>query len=168
MSTLLLSHADKANAVLESQRGKRQVAGAASVEMRRRAERKLGDIIEEHRKAGKLSKGTRGSRVKGARVDKKPTLATQGIDKNLADRARKVAAKVVVAARFLGVGEKPARKEAIPSQGLYMLAAVIIMQSAAYLHGLQGADLESIVRGLPPRVQLRRQSQSVAGRKHRL
>ena len=46
-------------------------------------------------------KGTRGSRVKGARVDKKPTLATQGIDKNLADRARKVAAKVVVAARFL-------------------------------------------------------------------
>jgi hypothetical protein len=61
----------------------------------------LGDIIEEHRKAGKLSKGTQGSRVKGARVDKKPTLATQGIDKNLADRARKVAAKVVVAARFL-------------------------------------------------------------------
>ena len=32
--------------------------------------------------------GTRGSRVKGARVDDKPTLASQGIDKNLAQQAR--------------------------------------------------------------------------------
>jgi hypothetical protein len=35
-----------------------------------------------------LSEGTKGSKVKGARVDEKPTLAEAGIDKNLAHRAR--------------------------------------------------------------------------------
>jgi hypothetical protein len=35
-----------------------------------------------------LSAGVRGSRVKGARVDDKPTLASQGIDKNLAHQGR--------------------------------------------------------------------------------
>jgi hypothetical protein len=39
-----------------------------------------------------LSRGTQGSGVKGARVDNKPTLASVGIDKHLADRARKYAA----------------------------------------------------------------------------
>jgi hypothetical protein len=48
--------------------------------------------MEELREAGKLAKGTRGSKVKGARVDSGPTLASRGIDKHLADRARKAAA----------------------------------------------------------------------------
>jgi N6-adenosine-specific RNA methylase IME4 len=51
--------------------------------------------MEDDRKAGKLAKATGGRRPKGHRVAKKPdvkTLADQGIDKNLADRARKSAA----------------------------------------------------------------------------
>jgi N6-adenosine-specific RNA methylase IME4 len=63
-----------------------------AVEVRERATRRIGELMDEDRKAGKLAKGTQGSPVKGARVDKKPTLAEQGIDKNLADRARKRAA----------------------------------------------------------------------------
>jgi hypothetical protein len=56
-------------------------------------------LIEEARKAGKLAKGAMGNpKGRGAkivRVEEKPahpTLAMQGIDKNLADRARKAAA----------------------------------------------------------------------------
>lgn len=65
---------------------------AHATEIRKRAERRLGQLMEEDRKAGKLAKGTRGSKIKGARVASGPTLADQGIDKHLADRARKVAA----------------------------------------------------------------------------
>jgi hypothetical protein len=47
---------------------------------------------QEPRPAGARSRqviaGTRGSRVKGARVDQKPTLASQGIGKSLAQQAR--------------------------------------------------------------------------------
>ena len=60
--------------------------------IRKRAERRLGELMEDDRKAGKLAKGTRGSPVKGARVASGPTLADQGVDKHLADRARKAAA----------------------------------------------------------------------------
>jgi len=63
-----------------------------ATEMRKRAERRLGELMENLRKAGQLAEGTRGSKVKGARVSKKPTLASQGIEKSLADRARKAAA----------------------------------------------------------------------------
>lgn len=65
---------------------------ALSAEMKKRARRRIGELMEEQRKTGKLSKGTRGSRVKGARVDEKPTLASQGVDKNLAAAARRDAA----------------------------------------------------------------------------
>jgi hypothetical protein len=71
--------------------------------------RKAAALIAADRNAGKLAKGTRGSKVKGARVAEKPTLAkgkqspkgfsknplgnptlaSQGVDKHLADRARK-------------------------------------------------------------------------------
>jgi hypothetical protein len=61
---------------------------AAKIEIRKRAGRRLGELMDKLRKAGMLAAGTRGSRVKGARVDEKPTFAKQGIDKNLADRAR--------------------------------------------------------------------------------
>jgi N6-adenosine-specific RNA methylase IME4 len=65
---------------------------AHATAIRRRATRRLGQLIEADRDVGKLAKGTRGSTVKGARVDNLPTLADQGIDKYLADRARKDAA----------------------------------------------------------------------------
>jgi hypothetical protein len=49
-------------------------------------------MMVQQRESEGSSRGTRGSEVKGARVDDKPTLASAGIDKNLADRARKYAA----------------------------------------------------------------------------
>jgi hypothetical protein len=61
---------------------------ADTSEFRDRAERRLGELIDEERKAGRLAKGTRGSKVKGARVACGPTLKAQGIDKHLADRSR--------------------------------------------------------------------------------
>ena len=70
---------------------------AHATAIRKRAERRLGELMEEDRKAGKLAKPPGGSkqRPKKDRVAKQPdvkTLLDQGIDKNLADRARKAAA----------------------------------------------------------------------------
>jgi hypothetical protein len=45
------------------------------------------NLAQQARALGKLSPA-RGSRVKGARVDQKPTLASQGISKSLAQQAR--------------------------------------------------------------------------------
>jgi hypothetical protein len=53
-----------------------------------RATRRLDELRREQKDTVGLSAGTRGSRVKGARVDEKPTLASQGIDKNLAQQTR--------------------------------------------------------------------------------
>jgi hypothetical protein len=53
---------------------------AWSAELHERAERKLEEVMGGIRAAGKMSKGTRGSPIKGARVDSKPTLADQDID----------------------------------------------------------------------------------------
>jgi hypothetical protein len=53
-----------------------------------RATRRLDELRREQKDTVGLSAGTRGSRVKGARVDEKPTLASQGINKNLAQQAR--------------------------------------------------------------------------------
>jgi len=70
---------------------------AMATEIRKRAERRLGELMAEERKAGKLAKGGgpgRGKKGKN-RVAKRPgfpALAEQGIDKHLADRARKAAA----------------------------------------------------------------------------
>src|SRR6516225_8059968 len=61
---------------------------ADAVEIRLRATRKLDQLRQAQKETIGLSAGTRGSRVKGARVDDKPTLASQGIDKNLAHQAR--------------------------------------------------------------------------------
>jgi N6-adenosine-specific RNA methylase IME4 len=65
---------------------------AHATAIRKRAERRLGELMEDDRRCGKLAKGTRGSKIKGARVASGPTLADQGVDKHLADRARKAAA----------------------------------------------------------------------------
>src|SRR5262249_61528173 len=61
---------------------------ADAVEIRMRATRRLDELRREQKETVGLSAGTRGSRVKGARVDEKPTLASQGINKNLAQQAR--------------------------------------------------------------------------------
>src|SRR5262245_21917478 len=61
---------------------------ADAVEIRMRATRRLDQLRQAQKDTIGLSAGTRGSRVKGARVDDKPTLASQGIDKNLAQQAR--------------------------------------------------------------------------------
>lgn len=61
---------------------------AGPISEHQRAERRLGEIMEEQPK----SQGTRGSPIKGARVDEKPTLAEAGIDNDLAHRARTLAA----------------------------------------------------------------------------
>jgi hypothetical protein len=46
-------------------------------------------MMEEQKETVGFSAGTRGSKTKGARVDKKPALSESGTDKNPADRARK-------------------------------------------------------------------------------
>jgi N6-adenosine-specific RNA methylase IME4 len=63
-------------------------AEANAVELRLRATRRLGDLIDAQRQTVGLSEGTRGSKVRGARVDGKPTLSQAGINKNLAHDAR--------------------------------------------------------------------------------
>ena len=65
---------------------------ADAVEIRMRATRRLDQLRQAQKETVGLSAGTRGSRVKGARVDDKPTLASQGIDKNLANQARRLGA----------------------------------------------------------------------------
>jgi hypothetical protein len=74
----------------------RELAANATV-LRRYAKRRLGVVMAERRAAGKLAKGAREPGVgrRGTRVAEKPalpTLADQGIDKNLANEARKAAA----------------------------------------------------------------------------
>ncbi len=65
---------------------------AMATEIRRRAERRLGEIMAEDRKAGRLAKPPNPKRRVARKPDDPPTLAEQGVDKNLADRARKAAA----------------------------------------------------------------------------
>lgn len=68
-----------------------------ATEIRMRAERCLGELMEEDRKAGKLARGgqphqkQKSTGVPNTLVEKQPTLADQGIDKNLAKRARVLA-----------------------------------------------------------------------------
>jgi hypothetical protein len=82
-------HDDLAKAAIvyaKQSKDKRMLANATAI--RRRAVRRYGQIMEEQRKAGALAKqkGVKGS--KG--FPKTPAaLAKQGIDKNLANSARK-------------------------------------------------------------------------------
>jgi hypothetical protein len=61
---------------------------ADAIEIRMRATRRLDQLRQAQKDTVGLCVGTRGSPIKGARVDEKPTLASQGIDKNLAHQAR--------------------------------------------------------------------------------
>ncbi len=92
---------DKAMAMeLYAKQAKDTVLLAYGIEKRMWAERRLGELIDEDRKAGRLAKGTRfAGSTAGASAgcspvcrwstDDHPTLASRGIDKNLAHRARK-------------------------------------------------------------------------------
>ena len=61
-----------------------------AVEIKRLAERRLGELMREDREAGKLAKAGNPNWV-SEKPDSAPTLAEQGIDKNLANRARSAA-----------------------------------------------------------------------------
>jgi Ni,Fe-hydrogenase III large subunit len=61
---------------------------ADAIEIRMRATRRMDQMRMAQKETVGLSAGARGSREKGARVDDKPTLASQGLDKNLAHQAR--------------------------------------------------------------------------------
>jgi len=63
-----------------------------AVEIRNRAERRIGELMAAQSAAGLTSKGAASAGWKETRVDAPITLAEAGIDKNLADRARKYAA----------------------------------------------------------------------------
>ena len=73
-------------------------------------------MMAEQRESVRFSQGTRGSPVRGARVDDRPTLVIAGIDKHLADRARKYAAipeqkfKSILTERRERVGEMMAEQ----------------------------------------------------------
>jgi hypothetical protein len=83
-------------------RGLRRLGRAADSRprFRKRAERRLREVMEADRKAGKLAKGTRGQlkgKTSSGGLRKNPpeggrSLKKQGIDKNLADRDREAAA----------------------------------------------------------------------------
>jgi len=84
---------DKAQAIAAAAKiAKNHELEIDAAEIRIRAERRLGEMIAAQREAGLMAKGRlrRGSDM-DPREDK-PTLAESGIDKHLADRARKTAA----------------------------------------------------------------------------
>jgi hypothetical protein len=100
---------------------------ADAIEIRMRATRRLDQLRQAQRETAGLSAGARGSRVKGARVDDKPTLASQGLDKNLAHQAR-----------LLGAIDEAAfeRKVAEARAGVFRRAA----REAEVLQSFEGAD----------------------------
>jgi N6-adenosine-specific RNA methylase IME4 len=80
---------DKAIAMAHyARQAKNRDLEADAVEIRMRATRRLDQLRQAQKETIGLSAGTRGSRVKGARVDEKPTLASQGVDKSLAHQMR--------------------------------------------------------------------------------
>lgn len=62
-----------------------------ATEIRIRAERRVGELMEAQRDTEGLNVGARLVGPGRTRQDDKPTLAEAGIDKHLADRARKLA-----------------------------------------------------------------------------
>ena len=61
---------------------------ADAIELRMRATRRLGEIVAEQRRTVGLNKGTIRRGVLNTPRDERPTLESQGIDKNLAKDAR--------------------------------------------------------------------------------
>jgi hypothetical protein len=75
-----------------ARQAKNHEAEADAVALRMRATRRLGEMIEAQKKTVGLNRGAKGSKVTGLEknpvMDDRPTLASQGIDKNLAQQAR--------------------------------------------------------------------------------
>jgi N6-adenosine-specific RNA methylase IME4 len=71
-----------------------------ATELRKRAERRIGELMEDDRRSGRMAKGAaeKGVGRRGKQCGfagdphSRPSLADQGVDKRLADRARKAAA----------------------------------------------------------------------------
>lgn len=64
-----------------------------AAEIRFRAERRIGELMAMQREAGLMNAGAKGiGKAPEVRVEAQPTLSEAGIDKHLADRARKLAA----------------------------------------------------------------------------
>lgn len=63
-----------------ARQAKNKALEADAAEIRMRATRRLDQMRQEQKATIGLSLGSRGSKVKGARVDEKPTLAQAGID----------------------------------------------------------------------------------------
>jgi N6-adenosine-specific RNA methylase IME4 len=86
---------DKATAMrMYAIQAKDQQLAADATEIQMRATRQIGVMMDEDRKAGRLAKGGEQYRSKGTGASKAPvvrTLEKQGIDKHLAQRARKAA-----------------------------------------------------------------------------
>jgi N6-adenosine-specific RNA methylase IME4 len=75
---------------LYARQAKNRQLEADAFEIRLRAENRVGEMMAAQRDAVGLNEGSKGSPIKGARVSEKPTLSEAGIDKNLANRARKL------------------------------------------------------------------------------
>jgi N6-adenosine-specific RNA methylase IME4 len=118
---------------------------ADAVEIRMRATRRLDQMRQAQKDTIGLSVGTRGSPVRGARVDDKPTLASQGIDKNLAHQARVLGAmdeaaferKVADARRSaVSVYRRAVREAEIQQERAARRARTALGGSVADLHAL--------------------------------
>jgi phage N-6-adenine-methyltransferase len=88
---------DKASALKAyARQAKNRQLEIDAAEIRMRAERRIGELMEYQRKTVGMNRGANGSVVSGSErdpvKDDRPTLADAGIDKHLADRARKMAA----------------------------------------------------------------------------
>lgn len=84
---------DKASAMKAyARQAKNKQLEIDAAEIRMRAERRLGELMEYQRNTVGLAQGKRSDLGREATQVDKPTLAEAGIDKHLADRARKMAA----------------------------------------------------------------------------
>lgn len=83
---------DKAVALaVYARQAKNRDLEADAVEIRMRATRRLDQLRVSQKESAGLNTGARGTGT-SVRVDEKPTLAEQGVDKNLAHQARKLGA----------------------------------------------------------------------------
>ena len=83
---------------------------ADAIEIRKRAERRIGELMAERRAADKLDKGGRPRKTGSPTDPVLPSLLEQGVDKHLADRARKAAAMPATRRHSVGPPAQEASK----------------------------------------------------------
>ena len=117
---------------------------ADAVEFRMKAARRLGELMKAQKETIGFSAGSRGSPVKGARVDDKPTLAEAGIDKTLAHEARTLAAmpepefRQTVEQKKAAIGKKTRKRSAASQESAFDIC--IDEVSAVLLKALRRLD----------------------------